>query len=93
MRIWLLIACVLVLMTGAAFAQQLDEHIVLKLISDFDRAIAGEDVDGLAGFLSDKIGILANVRASGRSQKPVDEQVDLCRDAQAGLGHRHELQL
>ena len=68
MRIALLIACLLVLMPRAGLAQQLDEQVVLKLVADFDQAIARKDPDGLAGFLSDKIGIVANVRASGRSQ-------------------------
>ena len=68
MRIALLIACLLVLMPRAGLAQQLDEQVVLKLVADFDQAIARQDPDGLAGFLSDKIGIVANVRASGRSQ-------------------------
>jgi len=69
MRIWLLIACAFVLMPRAGWAQQLDEQIVLKLVSDFDQAIARKDVDGLAAFLSDKIGIVANYRVSGQSRK------------------------
>jgi hypothetical protein len=56
-------------MPCAAFAQPLDEPIVLKLIADFDQAIARKDVDGIGGFLSDKVGIVANYRASGQSQR------------------------
>jgi hypothetical protein len=69
MRIGVIIACVLVLIPCAGFAQQLDEPTVLKLVSDFDQAIARKDPDGLAGFLSDGVSIVANVRASGQNQR------------------------
>src|SRR5215472_9605102 len=68
MRIGFLIAFVLVLMPCASFAQQLDEPMVLRLVQDFDQAIARKDPAGLAAFLSDKVGIVATVRASGQRQ-------------------------
>ncbi len=69
MRIALLVACLFALMPSTSWAQQLDEQTVLKLVSDFDQAIAREDVDGIAGLLSDKVGIVANYRVSGQSRR------------------------
>ncbi len=55
---------VLFLVPCVSFAQQLDEQTVLKLFSEIDHAISQRDASGFARFLSDKLTVIANVRAS-----------------------------
>jgi len=59
---------VLLLVPCVSFAQQLDEQTVLKLVSEIDHAISQRDASGFARFLSDKLTVIANVRASGQAQ-------------------------
>ena len=68
-RIKVLFWFVLFLAPCFSFAQQLDEQTVLKMVSEMDHAISQRDASGLARFLSAELTVIANVRASGQTQK------------------------
>ena len=68
-RITVLFWFVLFFAPCVSFAQQLDEQTALKLLSEIDHAISQRDASALARYLSDKLTVIVNIRASGQAQK------------------------